>query len=109
MANGEQRRELILCYSTYEKGQAFMRQCAAMGCRVMLITVEKLKHADWPFDVLEEVITMPEGLTREQVTNTVTYLARSRKFDRIVALDEFDMETVAHLREHMRIPGMGRR
>jgi biotin carboxylase len=32
---------------------------------------------------------------------------RGRKFDRIVALDEFDMEVVAHLREHARIPGMG--
>ena len=51
---------------------------------------------------------MPEGLTLEQVTNTVTYLARTRRFDRIVALDEFDMETVAALREHMQIPGMGR-
>ena len=29
------------------------------------------------------------------------------KIDRIVALDEFDMETAATLREHMRIPGMG--
>jgi biotin carboxylase len=35
-------------------------------------------------------------------------MARSKWFDRLVALDEFDMETVAHLREHMRIPGMGR-
>jgi biotin carboxylase len=51
---------------------------------------------------------MPEGLTLEQVTNTVTYLARSRHFDRLVALDEFDMETIAHLREHMHVPGMGR-
>jgi biotin carboxylase len=51
---------------------------------------------------------MPEGLNLEQVTNAVTYLARSKRFDRLVALDEFDMETVAHLREHMRIPGMGR-
>ena len=50
---------------------------------------------------------MPEGLALEQITNTVTYLARSRKISRLVALDEFDMETAAHLREHMRIPGMG--
>jgi biotin carboxylase len=34
-------------------------------------------------------------------------MARSRKIDRIVALDEFDMETAATLREHLRIPGMG--
>jgi biotin carboxylase len=98
----------IVCISSYEKGQAFMRECAALGCRVVLLTVEKLHAADWPRDILEELVTMPDGMTIEQITNTVTYLARSRHFDRIVALDEFDMEAAAHLREHMRIPGMGR-
>jgi len=39
--------------------------------------------------------------------NTVTYLARSRRIDRIVALDEFDVENAALLREHMRLPGLG--
>jgi biotin carboxylase len=98
----------ILCISSYEKGQAFMRECAALGCRVVLLTVDKLHDADWPRDTLEELVTMPEGMTVDQITNTVTYLARTRRFDRIVALDEFDMEAAAHLREHMRIPGMGR-
>ena len=98
----------ILCMASYEKGQPFLEECAALGCRVMLLTVDKLRDADWPRGALEELVTMPEGLTLEQVTNTVTYLARQKRFDRIVALDEFDMETVAHLREHMRIPGMGR-
>jgi len=98
----------ILCLTSYEKGQPLMRQCAEMGCRVVLLTVDKLHDADWPRDILEEVITMPDGMTIEQITNTVTYLARSRRFDRIIALDEFDMEAAAHLREHMRIPGMGR-
>ncbi|HEX4066237.1 MAG TPA: ATP-grasp domain-containing protein [Acidobacteriaceae bacterium] len=97
----------ILCISSYEKGQAFLRECAALGCRVVLLTVDKLRRAEWPGEILEELHTMPEGLTREPVTNTVTYLARTRRFDRIVALDEFDMEMAAHLREHMRIPGMG--
>lgn len=98
----------ILCISTYEKGQDLMRQCAEMGCAVVLLTTERLRHANWPFEVLEEFCTMPEELTLEQVTNTVTYMARGKRFDRIVALDEFDMEMVAHLREHMRVPGMGR-
>ena len=104
----EERGEWILCLTTYEKGQSFMRQCAAMGCRVLLLTLDKHRHADWPHDSLAEVVYMPEGLTLEQITNTVTYLARSRKFERLVALDEFDMETIASLREHMHIPGMGR-
>lgn len=98
----------ILCISTYEKGQAFLEECAALGCRVMLLMLEKHRNGDWPRRILEELVTMPEGLTLEQVTNTVTYLGRTRRFDRLVALDEFDMETVAALREHMRIPGMGR-
>src|ERR1700743_3497831 len=99
--------ERILCISSYEKGQAFMRQCAAVGCRVVLLTVEKLKDADWPRDILEDVQTMPPNLPLEAIIRTVTYMARGWKFDRIVALDEFDMETVAGLREHMRLPGMG--
>lgn len=97
----------ILCLTTFEKGRALMEECAALGCRVVLLTVDKLRDGDWPREILEELVTMPEGMTLEQVTNTVTYLARTKKFDRLIALDEFDMETVAHLREHMRIPGMG--
>ncbi len=34
-------------------------------------------------------------------------MARWQPIDRIVALDEFDMENAAALREHLRIPGMG--
>lgn len=101
-------RELVLCYTTYEKGQAFMRECVRQGCRVLLVTLDKHRHADWPFDILDEIVTMPEGLTIEQITNTISYLARGRRIDRIVALDEFDMEVAAHLREHLRLPGMGR-
>jgi biotin carboxylase len=97
----------ILAISSYEKGQRFLEQAAAMGVRVQLLTVNELRHADWPFHVLEELHTMPKGLTQEQIVNTVTYLARTRRFDRIVALDEFDMRTAAMLREHMRLPGMG--
>jgi biotin carboxylase len=103
----QQQSPTILCISTYEKGQAFMKEAARLGCRVMLLTVDKLQHANWPREALAELITMPQDLTPGQVLNTVTYLARSRKFHRIVALDEFDLETAALLREHMRLPGMG--
>ncbi len=50
---------------------------------------------------------MPENLTCEQILNTVSWMARGRRFDRVVALDEFDLETAAMIREHMRLPGMG--
>ena len=97
----------ILCISTYEKGQAFLREAARLGCGVTLLTVDTLTNADWPRESLEEFMTMPEGLTPVQILNTVCWLSRTRRFDRIVALDEFDLETAALLREHMRLPGMG--
>jgi biotin carboxylase len=98
--------ERILCISSYEKGQDFFRQCAEMGVRPTLLTVDKLRDGDWPRDALEELVTMPERLTCAQILNTVAWMSRGRRFDRIVALDEFDQETAAMLREHMRIPGM---
>jgi len=97
----------ILCVSSYEKGQEFLRTCKAMGCTVLLLTVEKLRNANWPFESIDEVFTMPEELPLQHLIYTVSYMARSRSIDRIVALDEFDMENVSALREHMRIPGMG--
>jgi biotin carboxylase len=97
----------FLCLASYEKGNEFLRQCAEMGVRLTLLTLDKLRDADWARDVLEERVTMPSGLTREQILNTVSWMARGRRFDRIIALDEFDLETAAQVREHMRIPGMG--
>ncbi len=97
----------ILCVSSYEKGQEFIRTCKAIGCRVLLLTVEKLRHAAWPFECLDDVFTMPEELPLQKLIYAVSYAARSQPIDRIVALDEFDMENVSALREHLRIPGMG--
>src|SRR5262249_11773860 len=44
---------------------------------------------------------------RHAVVNAVSYLARTRNLTRIAPLDDYDVETAAHLREHLRIPGMG--
>ena len=97
----------FLCIASYEKGQDFLRQLADLGIKPTLLTMDKLRDAPWPREILEEIVTMPAGLTNEQITNTVTWLARGRNFDCIAALDEFDMEIGAQLREHMRIPGVG--
>lgn len=97
----------ILCISSYEKGKTFLQEAADLGCQVLLLTVEKLKNATWPHEALLDVMLMPEGLSPEQVLNTVTYRARHQRIDRVVALDEFDLEAAALIREHMRLPGMG--
>jgi len=97
----------FLCITTYEKGQEFMRECKRQGCKVVLLTAEKLRDADWPRESLEDTFYLPDEIPLADIVNAVTHLARNRKIDRIVALDEYDMETAATLREHLRIPGMG--
>lgn len=97
----------ILCITSYEKGQEFLRSAKDEGCRVLLLTVEKLRNADWPSEAIDEMFYMPEELPTADIIRAVSFMARTQPIDRIVALDEFDMENVAALREHLRIPGMG--
>ncbi len=97
----------ILCVTSYEKGQEFLRTCKNLGCTVLLLTVEKLRNADWPRESIDEMFFTPDELPLHELIAAVSYAARSRHVDRIVALDEFDLENVAALREHLRLPGMG--
>jgi len=97
----------ILCLTSYEKGQEFLRTCKNLGCTVYLLTVEKLRHADWPHEAIDEIFFMPPELAVHDLLHAVSYAARTRHIDRVVALDEFDMENVAAIREHLRLPGVG--
>ena len=101
------RPTTILCLASYFKGQEFLRECKRLGCRVLLLTVEKHRDAGWPLDSIDDRFLMPELLRREDVIHGVSYLARTESIDRIVPLDEFDLEMASTLREHLRIPGMG--
>jgi len=103
----ESRPLTILCVTSYEKGQEFLRTCKAMGCRVLLLTVEKFRNGNWPRECIDEIFIMHEELPIQDIIYSVSYMARLQPLDRIVALDEFDMENVSALREHLRIPGMG--
>jgi biotin carboxylase len=103
----EPRPLTVLCITTYEKGQEFMRQCKRMGCRVFLVTSEKLRDAGWPRESLDNTFYLPAEIPLADIVQAVTHLSRTQKIDRIVALDEYDMETASTLREHLRVPGMG--
>jgi len=103
----ESRPLTFLCITTYEKGQEFMRECKRTGCRVLLLTAEKLRGAAWPQESIDDTFYLPQEISLPDIVKAVTHLARSQKIDRIVALDEYDMETAATLREHLRVPGMG--
>ena len=103
----DKRKPTILCIATFFKGEKFLRECRRQGCRVILATMEKLKDEPWPHEAIDEVFYLPSVYTQEDVIKGVSWLARTRVIDRIVPLDEFDQETAAQVREHLRIPGMG--
>lgn len=98
----------ILCVATFEKGAEFLRECKRQGCTVLLLTTSALEHApSWPREAIDEIFTIPADIQRDDLLKGVSHVARSRRLDRIVPLDDFDVETVALLREHLRVPGMG--
>jgi biotin carboxylase len=101
----------ILCIASYEKGHEFLRECKRQNCNVVLLTSLSLQDkAQWPRESLDEIFYMPDEDHRwdpGQTLNAVSYLARTRDFERIVPLDDFDVEVAAALREHLRVPGMG--
>jgi glutathione synthase/RimK-type ligase-like ATP-grasp enzyme len=100
----------ILCVAFYFKGVAFIRKAKSLGCRVYLLTNVKLADEPWPRESLDDIFYLhDEGdqWSRESLLKGVSYMARTLHFDRIVALDDFDVEKAALLREHLRVPGMG--
>jgi biotin carboxylase len=103
----EPRPLTVLCIATYEKGAEFLRAAKREGCRVLLVTVDTLAGAAWPRDALDDLFYVRQGAPPEEFVKGVSYLARTEPIDRIVALDDFDVEIAALLREHLRCPGMG--
>ena len=85
----------ILCIASYEKGQAFLVEAAAQGARVVLLTAEKLRSANWPWSSLAEVHTMPDDANPADVLRRVHTIVRHTHIDRVVPLDEFDLEAAA--------------
>jgi D-alanine-D-alanine ligase-like ATP-grasp enzyme len=101
----------FLCFSSYFKGEAFLSACKAAGNKVYLVTDSKLRDMPWPYKDLDDVFYLPAdesgSWNQDHLANAISYKMRSTKFDRFVALDDFDVERVASLRERFRIPGMG--
>ena len=98
-------RHTILCISSYFKGNRFLQAPSGKGRGVFLLTVESLRGAAWDRDSLDDLFVMPSWANCGTVINGVAYLMRKEKIDRIVALDDYDVELGAALREHFRLPG----
>jgi biotin carboxylase len=107
LPSGSPPGRTILCLASYFKGNAFLEQCKKEGCHVILVTLEPLLGKPWAREFIDEVFAVHSLTDWRTVVNAVSYLARTRDISRITPLDDYDVETAAHLREHLRIPGMG--
>jgi len=98
----------ILALACFNTGDRFLQRAKERGARVWLLTKESfLRKKPWRRDLLEDVLAEPDDVTMAQTINSISYLARTIKFDRIVPFDDVEVEAAAHLREHLRVPGMG--
>ena len=96
----------IICLATYFKGVDFIQECKAHGCHVILVTKEKMLREDWPRESLDDLIAVPNDAGPPLFIDLLAFLARNRKIDRVVALEEFDVVTAALMREHLCLPGL---
>lgn len=101
----------FLCICTYFKGVEFLKACKEAGNVVYLLTNEKLKDSAWPREHIDHFFyldTIDNSFeTYQKILQGVAHTMREKKIDRVVALDDFDIEKAALVREHFRIPGMG--
>ncbi|MFP5378220.1 MAG: acetyl-CoA carboxylase biotin carboxylase subunit family protein [Vicinamibacteria bacterium] len=96
--------------ASYHKGEEFLREAKRQGARVLLVTSESLRGADWPAEAIEEIFYVPDQQKRWRLDDFIlgaSHLAARVAIDRIVPLDDFDLEKASALREHLRVPGMG--
>mgnify|MGYP001411174678 FL=1 len=102
-----QRQPTVLCLASYYKGASFLTAAKSLGARVLLLTREKNAAEPWPRESIDEVFLMPDLRRRPDILYAVSYLTRANAVDAIVPLDDYDVETAAALREHLRLPGLG--
>lgn len=88
-----------------------MDEMKKLGNKIILITSESLKEKNWPWHAIDEVFYMPEispsVWNLEHLVQGFSHLMVSRKVDAVIALDDYDVEKAALIRETFRIPGMG--
>ncbi len=101
----------FLCVASFFKGNDFFRGLKSTGATVYLVTSKKHENQPWAREALDDIFYIQQDKENNwhmpDVIAGLAWLMRSKKIDRIVSLDDFDVEKGAELREHFRIPGMG--
>ncbi|HMQ06517.1 MAG TPA: ATPase [Saprospiraceae bacterium] len=105
------RRLTFLCISCEFKGKEFISALHTLGHRVYLVTAERFRNENWPYEHIEEAFYMPDEDGRqwniEYLISGTAHIFRQHFVDKIIALDDYDVSKVALLREEFRSPGMG--
>lgn len=96
----------IVCIASEHKGNEFLDEAQNAGWHVTLVTRKKLLDEPWSWTALNDVQTVEDDASQEDYVRAITNIAGSRKIDRLVGLDEFDVMTAARAREHLQLGGM---
>jgi hypothetical protein len=100
-------RPTVLCVACSYPGDRFLTRCKQEGCRVLLLTAKQCLQEPWPRAAVDEVFALPHFRDQRATASAAAYLARTRPIRGVVALDGPAVETAAHLREHLCLPGLG--
>ena len=96
----------IVCIASEHKGNEFLDEAQNAGWYVTLVTRKKLLDEPWAWTALNDVATVHDDASQDDYIRAITNIAGSRKIDRVVGLDEFDVMTAARAREHLQLDGM---
>jgi hypothetical protein len=102
---------IFLCISTSFKGNDFLQSCKDAGNIVFLLTDRKLESKPWIRTHIDEIFYLDadsDGIFNDkEMLSGIARITQKHPISRVIALDDFDIEKAALIREHFRIPGMG--
>lgn len=93
----------LVCIASDFKGNPFLTAAKRRGCHVTLVTKSKHAKEAWQLESVDEFHTVGDDSTPEDYLRTVVWLARHRRVDHVVGLDEFDVLPAARTREFLQI------
>jgi len=96
----------IVCIASEHKGNEFLEEAQNAGWHVTLVTRKKLLREPWLWTALNDVKEVEDDAAPEDYVRAITNIAGTRKIDRVVGLDEFDVIAAARAREHLQLGGM---
>lgn len=96
----------IVCIASEHKGNEFLDEASNLGWHVTLVTRKKLLDEHWAWTAISDARMVEDNAAVDDYVRAVTNVAGSRKIDRVVGLDEFDVLTAARAREHLQLGGM---